>query len=179
MGKLHRVGLLTYVLALGCSSNGRNAAPEQNAATRAALQRAAENRPQGDARLDASGRLKPSGLRVSWVELPSGFQPQPGSTKLTSSYEAPEMTVAKVADYFEERLLPGTVELRPNGVSYRNAKPKHTQLPMPSVNVTVLEVDRAQDRVRVVIDDLTPPSEPPLPLDVAARELDRERREVE
>ena len=180
MGKLHRVGLLTCTLAIGCSSSGaREVAAEKRAAAIAARKRAEESAAKRDPRFDAAGRLRPAGQRVSWVELPSGFKEQAGSTKLTASFEAPDLPLAKVTDYFEERLLPGTIELRPNGVSYRNAKPKHTQLPLPPAHVTVLEVDRAHHVVRVVVDDLTPPSEPPLREDLAARELDRERKRIE
>lgn len=179
MGKLHRVGLLTCVLALACSSrSARDVSSGQSAVAKSGT-RASQDAGALDPRLDAAGKLKPSELRASWVELPSGFQPQPGSTRLSATFQAHDIPLAKVTDYFEERLRAGTLELRANGISYRNAKPTHTQLPLPKVDVTVLEVDRTQRLVRIVVDDLSPPSEPPLRVDVAARELDRERKNIE
>jgi len=180
MGKLDRVGLLTYVLALGCSApSARDAAPSDRTGALAARKGSTDGAAAADPRFDATGKLKPGGQRLSWVEIPSGFVQQPGSTPQSATFEAREMPLAKATDFFEERLLAGAIQLRPNGVSYRNSKAKHTQLPLPPVNVTVLEIDRAQQLVRVVVDDLAPPSEPPLRVDLAARELARERKSIE
>jgi hypothetical protein len=181
VGKLNRVeSLMLCTLALGCSSQ-RIQSGEQPRGQAAAAQRAspAPETAATDPRFDEAGKLKPSGQHASWVDVPSGFRVQPGSTPRAAVFEAPDMPLAKVTDYFETRLAPGSIDLRSNGVVYRSAKARHTQLPLSPVHVTVLEIDRDKRLVRVIVDDLTPSTEPPLPPDVAARELARERNTIE
>jgi len=188
MGQLHRVSaraaaLLACTAALACAtacSTRREPAPEETlrAESAAAAPRHTRNAP-ADVRFDAHGKLKASSRRIGWLELPSGFRERPGSTARAASFEADDMPLPKVRAYLDQRLIPEGVDYRANGMSYRNALPSHTQLAMPPVNVTVLETDRDRHTVRLLVDDLSPPAEKPLPFDVAVQEHARERSRAE
>ncbi|MET0284960.1 MAG: hypothetical protein ABW352_10830, partial [Polyangiales bacterium] len=155
--------LAAALIALGCAQKRVHDPDVVESARPPQAVRGKAGKQAVDERFDAQGKLKSSGLRFSWLELPAGFAKQPGSTPETGVWEAPNMPLAKVTEYLEAKLQPGSVEARPNGIAYKQARPTHTQLPLPPVAATALEIDPAAKRVRLVIDDLTPPREPPLP----------------
>lgn len=180
MGKLDRVmALAGAVLALACTKQSE---PVGSASLRAesmkAAQRAADAG-QGDVRLDAEGNLKSSGRRIGWLELPTGFRELSESTPRLATFEAEDLPLELVNRYLEARLVPAQVDQRKNGTSFRNAKPSHTRLEMPAMHVTALTTDVVSRKVRLTIEDLSPPPKAPLPLDVAAREQQRERTHAE
>lgn len=182
MGKLHRMKWAAVaLLALpGCSEKlVRDPDGVEIARGKGAASIAPRNRAKQDDRFDANGNLKESGQRLSWLVLPAGFTKSPGATATLSAWEALDMPLAKVNAYLEAHLTAGSLAPRDNGVVYQDAKPSHTQLPMPKMTVTVLEIDPAGKRVRLVIEDLTPPREPMKSEAALARELAEQRKRIE
>jgi len=179
MGKLHRVGVTLALLAPGLLACARRSSEPVGSVslrneTAHAVQRAADAG-RSDPRFDAEGSLKPSGRHIGWLELPSGFREQPGSSPSLGTYEADDMPLEAVTRFLEARLSAGRIDHRANGLSFRDAKASHTRLALPAMHVTALVTDSTARRVRLVVEDLSPPAQPPLPLDVAAREQQRER----
>jgi hypothetical protein len=159
MGKLDRVIMGVIALCAACS----DAAPQQAATGPSEAPPRAKSalaEPAPDPRFDADGKLKPSELRMSWLEIPVSFVKQPGSTEREAIFEADGLTVTQLSDYVLSRAMPDRIEKRRNGEVFSRARPVHTRLPLAPVNVTVLEIDAARDRIRLVIEDLTP-TEPP------------------
>jgi hypothetical protein len=181
MGKLDRVsaGLLALALAPALACSAPSAPREQAAAPALQAPTPAAKPDVVDPRFDRAGQLLPSGRHVSWLELPRGFRERPGSTDRAAVYEAENMPLAKVRAYLAARLIPDTVEYPPNGVAFRNALPAHTRLELPRLHAVALEINRARGEIRLSIDDLTPSRDPPLPVDIAARELARRRSRLE
>jgi hypothetical protein len=182
MGKLDRVNISlvgALCCACACSSAPAPEAEGRVVSARQQAREAAERKQAADPRFDAEGRLKPSGERMSWLELPSGFRRRPGSTEREASFEAADMPFAKVREYLEARIVPDSIDYRSNGTSFRSVLPSHTRLTMAPLHVTLLETDRKQHVLRLSIEDLTPPTTPPLSDEAAAQELARMRTRME
>lgn len=171
MGQLNRV-IVAFVLFAGCRSRP---SPDHMVAHSEAGTTRVEVIPVPDARRNRDGQLLPSQRHMSWLELPSGFATQPGSTLRRGVYEADDIPIEAVRAYLMARVVPGEIETTPLGFSYRRALPSYTRLPMAPLDISVLEADPTRHRVRLIIDDLSPPPEAPLPVDIAAKELARER----
>lgn len=172
MGKLHRV-VLGCLLACACSRAGKDAsAGGGEPLTRVEL---AQTAPEVDPRFDAKGELKPSPQRVGFLEIPMGFQERPGSTPREGAFEASDMPVEKLRDYLESRITAGSIEFPRGGVAYRFAKPVHSEVSSARVHVRVAEIDRAEKRVRLLVEDLTPLSTPQLSLEAVQKLLAEDR----
>lgn len=179
MGKLDRVAVLVCALSFGgCRERAQPEAhaPAPAAPKPAALTSAAK---QADPRFDGEGMLKGSGRHVRWLELPVTFRERAGSTAREGSFEAYDLPFEKVRDYLEARLVPRRIEVSDKRAAFHNAKPAHTQLAMEALDVTLLEISRDPSLVRLLIDDRSPSSEPPLTVEAAKRELARARQRIE
>lgn len=162
MGKLNRMILAAALFgACAAACTEKSPAPaspqELEAIPRA---KAAIRAPEPDPRLDAEGRLKTSGLKMSWLEIPISFIRRPGSTERDASYEADGLNIDQVRDYVLSRVLPDRIEKRQNGEAYLRSKPLHTGLPMAPLNITVLETDPSKRLIRLSIEDLAPTAPP-------------------
>ena len=178
MGKLNRIvpalcALLGACHAAPVEPQSDPQRPDRQRA-RAALQTAAP-----DPRLDANGALKGSYARMSWLEIPAGFTLRPGSTARVAWYDAEGLPLIKVREYLQARVRSDQVEYRKNGVLFHEALPTHTQLTMPPVNVTLLELNPVTHALRLTVEDLTPPATQPLSEAKAAQELARARSREE
>ncbi|MEY4512864.1 MAG: hypothetical protein RLZZ450_4986 [Pseudomonadota bacterium] len=181
MGKLNRVVnmLFSACLLLGaCSERSAPAAEREVERARQASKAAAAAQPV-DPRFDASGNLKSSGQRMSWLELPVGFTKRAGSTTQQATFEAQNMPFSKVREFLEARIVPGNIVYRANGTTFQGALPSHTRLDMPPMDVTILETDRKRGEIRLAIDDLTPPAAQPIKEENAALELAKARARAE
>lgn len=178
MGKLGRVTLSALALVGACSSASERSTPsaEPKALERVAVEQLAQ---PVDERFDARGELKSSGRRFVWLELPLGFAERPGASPRSASFEATEMPLVKVRDYLDARLAPAKLEFTRSGVYFRRSRPAHTQLEAALLDVTLIEMDAATKTVRLQIDDLSPPPEPPLSEEAAKEALARERSRIE
>jgi hypothetical protein len=182
MGKLNRVINTLSVSALMLGACSAESAPQtEREVARARQQSAAASAttPKPDPRFDAAGKLKPSGQRMSWLELPTGFTKRAGSTAQIASFEAENMPFTKVREYLEARIVPGNVVYRANGTTFQGALPSHTRLDMPPMDLTILETDRKHGTIRLAIDDLTPPAAQPIKEENAALELAKARARAE
>ncbi|HEY6882373.1 MAG TPA: hypothetical protein VI299_30285, partial [Polyangiales bacterium] len=99
---------------------------------------------------------KPGSLKVSWFEVPLGFERQPGSNERSAIFEAEGITIPQLRQYITARARPESVQYLRDGELYQHAQASHTQLPMPAIDVAVLVVDAHAKRLRLVVDDLTP-----------------------
>jgi hypothetical protein len=196
MGKLSRIALTAVLLLAACKSREESAAPssERRPLERIALEPLVQ---PSDPRFDAQGALKPSGRRFSWLELPIGFSERAGSTERAGSFEAKDIPFAKVRDYLDARIAAEKLDFTSNGIYFRRAKPTHTKLALPPLHVTLLDVagearpvageargpagerSSATRSVRLLIDDLAPPSTPPPSVESARQLLARERQQLE
>jgi len=181
MGKLYRMIAVTCVLTGACSRPTPN---EQAAAGEAREDRkrarAAVVPEPPDARFDAAGKLTKGTLRADWFELPSGFQELPGATKQLRTYEASRVPIAKAREYINERVVVDRAEYLVNGVLYPQAQPANTQLVMTPLTISVFEVDRQRQTLRLIVEDRSPPADAkPLMPEVAAQVLLRERNKLE
>ncbi|MDB4975762.1 MAG: hypothetical protein JWN48_4103 [Myxococcaceae bacterium] len=182
MGKLDRV-IRVFVLAMltACSASAPGGSGPLGQSPQAHRRRAKAALPEvaADGRLDATGQLKPSGMRAGWLEVPSGFVEQPGSTSHLRLYIARGMPYAKAREFLQARLAPERTEFPVHGISFRDALPTYTQLAMPPLNVLLVETDHNKGEVRLLIEDLAPPEGKPLPVDSAAQALARDRNRIE
>jgi hypothetical protein len=180
MGKLNRINQAVLVATLSLGACAKQSAPAPEQTQQAQHTRASQSPAQAvDPRFDAAGKLKPSGQRMSWLELPVGFSKRAGSTAQQATFEAQNMPFRKVREYLEARIVPGNVVYRANGTTFQGALPSHTRLDMPPMDLTILETDRSRGEIRLAIDDLTPPAAEPLKEQSAAQELARARARAE
>jgi hypothetical protein len=181
MGKLNRVNtaLLLAGLCLGACSERSAPAAEREAERRKQQGAAAAAAQTLDPRFDEQGKLRPSGQRMSWLELPVGFTRRAGSSAQHATFEAVDMPFVKVREYLEARMVPGTIVYRANGTTFQASLPSHTRLEMPPMDLTILETNRTRGEIRLAIDDLTPPAAEPLKEQSAAQELARARARAE
>jgi len=173
------MGVLSCTLA--CACGGADDRPALEKREHRPLERVTlkTEAPAPDPRFDARGRLKGSGKHVSWLELPVGLHEIAGSTPRMAGFEGDDLPFEKVRAYLEDRLAPRQLEVSEASIGFRSAKPTHTQLAMGSLDVTLLQIDRATNRVRLRVDDLSPSGEPPLPVNEAKKELARARERIE
>lgn len=182
MGKLNRVINTLSVSALllaACSAESPPEAASKAARARQASASTGAATAKPDPRFDAAGRLKSSGQRMSWLELPVGFTRRPGSTAQQATFEADDMPFAKVREYLEARMVPANIVYRANGTTFQGALPSHTRLEMPPMDLTILETDRKRGTIRLAVDDLTPPAAQPIKEENAALELAKARARAE
>lgn len=160
-----------------CSSDG---AQPQAAALAPPPQRArvVESAPRDD-RFDGSGQLQSSGRRASWLELPRGFRERADSTARLFAYEAQDLPLGKAREYLAARLRSERVEYPPGGVIFHAARPTYTQLPMPALEVRLIELRGSSQTLALWVEELPPENVPKLPVDVAAKELARMRSRLE
>jgi len=171
--------VLVAQATLGACSEPAAPAPDELAARERAAAASAKQAAPLDLRFDEAGKLRPSGRHMSWLELPVGFSTRAGSTAQRASFEAQNMPFAKVREFLEARLLPGNIVYRANGTTFQGALPSHTRLTMAPMDVTILETGRQRGEIRLVIDDLTPPAQAPIPEVNAERELAKARARAE
>jgi hypothetical protein len=187
MGKLHRVMCLVVLSACSSAARVEPAGRERPNRQRA---KAAVIAPGPDVRLDELGNLKRGDERISWLELPAGFVRVPGTTAQLAVYEASGVPLAKARAYLMARLSPDKVEYRKNGMVFRRSLPTHTELDLPPVEVTLLELEArprsgepaanaGQHTLQLLVEDLTPPPTRPLSEEAAALELARAQKRIE
>lgn len=176
MGKLHRVSLLLLLFA--CSS-GEQSGPPSGQGTelkRVALKELAK---PVDDRFDDKRRLKPSGRRFVWLELPMGFEEQPGSTAELAVFEARDLPFLAARDYLDEKLAAGRLELTDTAIHFWAAKPAYTGLKMEPLDVTLRKLDVSATKLRLIIRDRSPGNSQPLTVEAAREALARERQRVQ
>jgi hypothetical protein len=173
MGKLHRVIAASALLCACSRSSTDTQKPGEQAIPRA---RAAQRAPAGDPRLDAQGQLQPGSLKLSWLEIPIGFERRAGSTERNAAYEAEGLSVRLVREYLMARGRADEIDYLPRGENYHRLRASHTQLPLPPLDILVLEVDPGKKRIRMMIDDLAPTGTPLTPtqaMEALAKARDR------
>lgn len=180
MGKFNRVRVGALCGALwACSGSASERPIEVRPVGTRERALAAQHAAPADPRFDAQGRLKSSGKRMSWLELPVGFREQPGSTAQEAAFDAVDMPFSKVREYLEARIVPDAIDYRANGTTFRRALPSHTRLSMGALQISLVEINRDKRELRLMIDDLTRPSTPTLPEAVLMRELAKARTQQE
>lgn len=177
MGKLHGIVLLALV---ACGS--REKAPtgandgEPQKLERVALEKLSA---PVDPRFDAQGALLGSGRRFAWLELPRGFEPGPGASATSASFEARDMPFSKVRDYFDGRLRAETMRMDERSLHFLRAQPSHTALTMERLDVRLFELEGAGSTVLLRVEQQSRPEGPALPLSAAREELARRRGRAE
>jgi hypothetical protein len=153
MGNLYRM-MLAWPLCAACSASPQvgstSAAVEPPPRARAAL------REERDPRLDEQGHLQPSELKLSWFAIPLGFTRMPGSDDRMGTFEADGLTLDQVREYVLAHARPKRITPRSTGEFYENARPAHTELPLPPVQITAIEIEPHRHRFRLSVEDLAP-----------------------
>jgi hypothetical protein len=168
MGRFRRI-VLSSCLLLACSKS----APSESAAPAPAAAPAAK---QPESPYDAQGRLKASAERVDWLQIPQGFERKPGMDERHPRFEAEQMRLDKVRDFFSERMLTGTVEESPARVVYRAVQPIENDPQAVPLDITLTVHGRgvSLDFTRFTYGDAKPITE-----DEARRQLAEERKHAE
>lgn len=160
MGSIRRVIVCAALCALcGCSgrSEGRGVTGKRIAA-RAVASREKSAQVAVQTPYDAAGNLKPSELKVGWLEIPMGFRERVSSQGTHHAYVG-AMPAAAVIRFFDQRVFTSKVELVGNGVRYGAALPKSQDPNALRLEIAVYP-NRRGDQVQIFVDERTANSAP-------------------
>jgi hypothetical protein len=127
---------------------------------------------------DAEGRLKGSGRRVAWLELPLGFEQDPASRAMHHVFVGRGMTLQQTRDYLSERMLTGEVDDSGEVVRYRAVVPISGGADAMRFDVSVARVEGGQ-AVKLTLDERTFLGADPLSVPEAREALKREQARAE
>ena len=122
---------------------------------------------------DEHGNLKPSGMKVGWLEIPAGFQERVSSQGTHHAYVG-KVKSLDVTRFFDARVFTSQVRLVGHGVHYGLAQPKNQDPNAVRLEIGVYP-NRAGDTVQIFVDERTQNAGPPLTME-QARALLSERQ---
>jgi hypothetical protein len=127
---------------------------------------------------DAQGRLKPSGERVDWLEIPMGFRRKEHGYDRHILFEAQGVSLDKAREFFATRMLTGKVEeslTRQRYVAVMSVAADEAAVRL-NVELTLRTFDNS---LALDIERLTYGDAKPLPVEEARKVLAREQARAE
>jgi hypothetical protein len=165
-------------LALSACGGEQPAAPAQDPTGPSAQVKHSQAAPSPrPSLLDAQGRLKSSGLKVDWFEIPAGFENK-GSRPQRHYFVSHEVTMGQLREYLGARMLTGQVDELGEGAVYRAVMPLSASEKAMRFDVEVAAIDQ-DTGVSLMLDERTFLGAPPLSVQEAARVLAEEQAKAE
>lgn len=171
---------ISWVLTLclgacgGDESAPQGSGPSANEAAPPATAAAPAPRPSP---LDAQGRLKASGRKIHWLDIPAGFETV-GSRPQHHLFVSHEVTMEQLREFLAPRMLTGRVDERGKGAIYRGVMPLSAEANAMRFDVQVDMIDQGTG-VSLALDERTFLGAPPLPPAQAKKVLAEEQARAE
>ncbi|MFT3924966.1 MAG: hypothetical protein QM778_20690 [Myxococcales bacterium] len=158
-----------------CSGPAAGPREEPSSAPKAASVTSAAVRAESP--IDAEGRLKPSGLRIAWFEIPAGFE-NAASRPQHHAFVSHQVSMTQLRDYLAARMLTGQVDELGEGAIYRSVMPLSAEANAMRFDVQVALVDQGRG-VSLTLEERTFLGAPPLSAKEAAKAVAEDQARAE
>jgi hypothetical protein len=185
MGRVGRIAGTLLVLALCAGGPGCSREKPRAAGTRVAAKYVgtkpfkAASEAVVESPFDAEGRLKPSGARIGWLEIPQGVTLH--SSRPGHYFYLGRLPLNALTKFFDARLFTGKVELLAGGtgVRYAAAAAKVAKANDMRFDIQLYASGNKPGEVTVTIDEVPPALTPPISVTDAKSLLRQQQQRAE